>query len=1199
MLKINPKIRSDEQIDFLKAFLQEKNFLEILIKNKTQEIDKPALLDCFSRYMEIQTAQKNEVLFHIGDNAEKFFIVLKGSVEISIPEKKKIWLSRWEYYKSLEKILYEEEITLVKSILNSNYEKVSFECYDDFFEFAKAKAKIAIKDKFNTVKDKNSLINFYQQNSKILKIFKIADEDDFNYLNYFPENKCNLASESKEKSFSEEDEFNSESDDDEQHSKSISQNFKLNEDNKEPNRMLKLDNNHFLMLTANKPNEFKKNIQISNLDINESITQKTENNLTKNENLSKCKNNNSKTGRNIKKNFHEKNISKTSDSPFKINENVYFKKIKKEILCEFFELTIKELEILKKYSLIENDSYKLKYFLFSTKKVCLREKEYFGDFALEDKNKKRTATVKCCENNTILGFIKTEVYNENIFNRNQKNNFKNMQMLNDISFFKDISLANFQSFCYDRFEIRKFVKNETLMESNSQSSEILIIKEGKADVTLYANIFDIQNIIDEILKIFPINNDNLIPEDMQLIKVLKYKKIFHNSFNQKQKDNLMIKKNVNLFSLERSGIVGLEHYFLKMKSFFKVITVSEKLSAYTLSDENLNKIFTQYPDCRSNYDKLALKKCLVALSRLNEIKNSIMNLSNLKYNNSPLNNYFGDHDSHKNKIASSKDKISNIKMSKYATSGNLPNIRFSIINEDSKEYLKKNPSIKKLQNLNRKIINRNNSSFTNNTNNQFSNIQNNSIQNDNSKFMNSEKKNSALKIHKIPDEVNELNSDEQNNKIQSPIFKNNLNSNKSGKDLDDYYSLGTKIHQQANFRTSMNKCISNYSKSTTDLPFLSPSKISNLNVEKVKDRVNSIKCEDESINLQEKSIEKNFNSSEKNALIDLIKISKEIKINNEKNKGLNSLFNESQVSKLFKSPMNFKSYENKNNCSINEQAKLECLNSNTNFREYNESEDDIEENLFPFNKKLFKKTSRKLSLEENTKNANDVYNYNKNKNQQNMFTNKKNSIENNKFTSMNAIQKVKMVNSNKGLNQMIKTHGNFKNFKKSNDNVNFNIVINNFSNIYNYGAENPENEKISLDKTMKNDDHQNKNLSPNIDNNFMDNVNNDFKKINSDLNTLNDDKNCQHVQKCNPVILNKTAVNFNKNEINLSQNNGNENNGKQEPLNKPLAIKLFQDIDFDDKIPKTQTSKNSFVNIQNLRNRIKISSVKKIMLSKN
>jgi len=1263
MLRIDPKIRSEEQSEFLKAYIQDKNTLENLINNKTHEIDQQVILDCFSKFMEIQIAQKNEVLFRMDDTAEKFYIVLKGSVEIFIPEKRKFWLSRWEYYKYLENNLYEEEIGLVKSILNSNYEKISFDNYDEFYEFAKAKAKIALLDKFKTVSDENSLEEFYKEKSLILSIFKIAN--GIEELNYLAEDKNIVEmSESNETSMSEKDSSDSDTDDKiEEYDKYflnstisgafLRSNKKNNDINKNHlnSRTIQIESKSFRDKLEKFSNEIVKSnkrikfineleepqcIQPKNLKSSDNL--RTSNLRSKNIsiNLSMIPEKNW-TSKTIKNKITTKSVSnhsndnqgednigifdKTMNIPNSKFKNKDIKKKTKENILLKFELTINEQEILKKYSLMDNLSIKLEYNIILTQPLHLGEKEYFGDFALDDKNKKRKATAKCCEDNTILGFIMSEVYNEHIYLRNQKIIFKNIKILNQISFFKKISLMNFQKFCYNKLFLKRFNKNETLLESNTQISEIFIIKEGKVDVSLNINIFDLQNVIDEILKNFP-NVNYLSSEERKLFEEIKSKKIFHNSFNKEQKENLLIRKNVNLFSLESSGIIGMEPSFLKIKSFYKVIPVSEKLSVYALSDENLNKIFSQFSDCQSDYYQLAIKKCLVVLSRLDNIKNSILNLSNFKFKNVPNNNHLEDQEKLINKKGSSNKKLKSFKISNFSSSNILNNIKTSPRNKNLNENLSKEIPIGIFDNLNERIINRKSSSIlTNKSDNQFSSLDNPSNQNEEGRFIRTLKQASSSNLEKKTDEFYKLLLDKINNKNESVNFSNNSRSRNLMFDVYEKNNLSNTNINNLNNKISSSKYNSNNpynsetncKNSSTLLPIVNSSAN---NSKKIQNQFNSFKSclIKNQLKFEQNNFEKNFVNEIKKTPYDksIINIDKKhfkstsCEINNKNT--FNSIFN-SKSNDLNNHSIN--DINNSSTCSKIEELYEESKTAHKNINSNEEEED----NLFFFNKNISNNIDKKPCSNGNKDNKNNIesYNYKSNKNQLEFqkIIKKENFVNNfnmHKVSSMNDIQTAfKTSNLDIGRNssnESTQTHRNFFDFyNDSNDYYNINVY--NFSNIYINGVENFENEKcFSKNKKMKSEEkHAKFNNSEDCNSPFYLNRNSNY--INHDFSDLNQDYSFFNKDKRKPGVINKSVIKINNSNKKFSSQNNLLNNHlikkieNNDTQNQYLSIKKFEDLDFTENPIKTTKFKNALVNIQRIRSRIKEFNVKKAKFSKN
>jgi len=724
LLKIPQKQRKEEHIMMINAYLQENNVLEILFKNIANQLEHFLIIECFSNFLEICTIQNNEIIYRQDDHADKFFIILKGQVEVMVPVKKRVSITRFEYYKILENLLYEGDIGLIKLILNSNYEKISFENYNDFYEFAKAKAKIFLVDKFNVILTENNLEKFYIENFKIFNTFKIF-KDVEELENLLDKNEVNqVISEIEESSHSEKDSSFYGEEDEKQNNNLSCENSSLNNNkfqneneyiHKTRNGSL-LENQKSLINRVRSPkknldqhftstdNESKKTIKfrISNnlFKPQKQDFTNTENNSSQNyDKFYSSKLNDDKEIINIKKieNLKKKCKNKLKNLKFKSINFPNFKSFKEET-SELLKLNNNEEEILKKYLLMDNQIFNLDYNIFSTHPKILNEKDYFGDFGLDSANKKRTATVKGYQENTILGFLNKEIYNEYIYEKNQKILLKNIQFLNNVSFFKFISSGNFNKNYFKNFDLKKHSKNQFLLDQNSEVNKIYFIKEGKVDVSLSVNIFEIQSLMEEIkIKLFKNTTVSIREAYSKKFEELNFKKISKNQFKKEQLEYLYLQKNVNLFSLQTSEIIGIEPIFLKINSFYKVHAQSVKLAVYQLDIINFNKILNDYSESKQSFDKLAINKCLVILTRLNDIKSSILNLSNIKFKNS------------NNNI--SNDKIKNV-INNTLELQNLNNIKENLSHEKGSRNSVLKPTNKGINNFN-KDINQNSNKYIN------------------------------------------------------------------------------------------------------------------------------------------------------------------------------------------------------------------------------------------------------------------------------------------------------------------------------------------------------------------------------------------------------------------------------------------------------------------------------------------------------
>jgi CRP-like cAMP-binding protein len=123
---VSKTTKNSNDILILNTFLKQKeNFMNLFkIDN---EFDINLLLTKISSNLKLKTLNKNSFVFHVGEEGNLFYIILKGKVSILIPKQIKIHMS-FEQYKfhlqllcSLnEKFLYEETHKLNKKIYNLN-----------------------------------------------------------------------------------------------------------------------------------------------------------------------------------------------------------------------------------------------------------------------------------------------------------------------------------------------------------------------------------------------------------------------------------------------------------------------------------------------------------------------------------------------------------------------------------------------------------------------------------------------------------------------------------------------------------------------------------------------------------------------------------------------------------------------------------------------------------------------------------------------------------------------------------------------------------------------------------------------------------------------------------------------------------------------------------------------------------------------
>lgn len=218
--------------------------------------------------------------------------------------------------------------------------------------------------------------------------------------------------------------------------------------------------------------------------------------------------------------------------------------------------------------------------------MFIPEGKYFGDFALDKVNKKRTATIQA-EDDCVLGIIEDNVYEEHIFTEKQKVKTKEVQFINYNCIFKAIKIYNFEVKYFHHFFPQDLIRGIYLFKQQDINDKIILVREGKIEVTFEGSIQDIFNMLKMLVSKFystqckeqpaqtssefgkSINKeskyslhelkkylDDPYLEDFELVK-------FHS-------ENLLkyvsIKRKVYLFTISQNEFLGLEEFFFRCKN---------------------------------------------------------------------------------------------------------------------------------------------------------------------------------------------------------------------------------------------------------------------------------------------------------------------------------------------------------------------------------------------------------------------------------------------------------------------------------------------------------------------------------------------------------------------------------------------------------------------------------------------------------
>ena len=97
-------------------------------------------LSCVLKYEHVK---KGNLVFNYGDNSDKFYLLLKGKVDMIVPNEEEVELSEVEYYLYLLKLREFKEMKILNRVIKKNYSSYSFE--EKSFD-------LWVKRAFNTIK---------------------------------------------------------------------------------------------------------------------------------------------------------------------------------------------------------------------------------------------------------------------------------------------------------------------------------------------------------------------------------------------------------------------------------------------------------------------------------------------------------------------------------------------------------------------------------------------------------------------------------------------------------------------------------------------------------------------------------------------------------------------------------------------------------------------------------------------------------------------------------------------------------------------------------------------------------------------------------------------------------------------------------------------------------------------------------------
>jgi len=269
------------------------------------------------------------------------------------------------------------------------------------------------------------------------------------------------------------------------------------------------------------------------------------------------------------------------------------------------------------------------------------ESNYFGDFSLEEEKIKREETIRADEE-TILGWITNDDYISIISPKRKMEKKKEIMILNNGYFFKNISERTFKRNYFNMFIKKECSMNTVLFNTGTKPKSLIFIKQGKISLVLNCSIIELYNLIQLIyIKLnkvtwpFEYFQKKILTKDKLKALETKYfnepifKKI--KTFNKIFKFELEKKRKFQISVFSDLEIIGLEEIYLKLPHIAKGIVISDKIVYYELPVDKFNKICQdEMRNITESYVIVVMNRILSLMERFHNLKQNYINMAKIK-----------------------------------------------------------------------------------------------------------------------------------------------------------------------------------------------------------------------------------------------------------------------------------------------------------------------------------------------------------------------------------------------------------------------------------------------------------------------------------------------------------------------------------------------------------------------------------------
>ena len=304
----------------------------------------------------------------------------------------------------------------------------------------------------------------------------------------------------------------------------------------------------------------------------------------------------------------DKNYFEIEVDPRKKSDKIYMSLVKNII----FKKLPKYDKKMDKFRMLGTNRLKFPITLFKYKNfLMLKNNEFFGDSAL-DKKTVRNATIKTIDE-THFCFLDIDHYNNFLKEEKNKISQREVKFLIANYFFNTVIESKFEKNYLNWFIYEEKQKDEFIIKENSQVEYLYFIKEGKVELTINKNVFEIENIIQYLIKLYKNKENNINHHNHHLFNIRNTH--YENNIYDLKK-YLQKNKKIKLLLIQENDCLGIESLYFGINFLYTAQIVSETCKIYKIDINNIFKIFNDEIEVFPTYIEECYKRIEILLERL-------------------------------------------------------------------------------------------------------------------------------------------------------------------------------------------------------------------------------------------------------------------------------------------------------------------------------------------------------------------------------------------------------------------------------------------------------------------------------------------------------------------------------------------------------------------------------------------------------